>query len=269
MIAWITLLLIAMPVFCWAGNLITNGGFEEGTTGWEKVGGAKQVALDGAVAHSGKQSLRVSGAGGMRSCLVPYRGGTLKVSGWGKTERVVVGSKPWFKTALQLISYDKAKKSVGHSDVVLLDGTHDWTRFERTVLLSSEVAYVAVHCTLLGPDVQGCAWFDDIALEQLGVSKTRALDLQKATVTVKFHHDLGEFRHLWIGSDVGHMDRVTTSTQINAMRHARQFGFRYVRMHHCIHAPTSTRRMPQAIRFTLGTNSTNGSARSWTTACGR
>jgi xylan 1,4-beta-xylosidase len=33
------------------------------------------------------------------------------------------------------------------------------------------------------------------------------------------------------------MDRVATRTQIDAMRHARQFGFRYIRMHDCIHDP--------------------------------
>jgi len=157
-----------------------------------------------------------------------------------KTEEVVRGERSWNKAALQLIAYDENGDSAGHVDIALVEGTHDWTHHERTVLLSRDVARVAVHCHIWGEKARGTVWFDDISLEFLDDTKTfppRKLDLAKATVTVDFGEQRGPFRHLWIGSDVGHMDRVTSTTQVNAMRRARRFGFRYVRMHNCVHNP--------------------------------
>jgi hypothetical protein len=140
-----------------------------------------------------------------------------------KTENIVAGSKPWHKASLQVISYDENKKPVGHADIASVDATHDWTRYERTVLLSRSVAFVSVHCHTWGPDAKGTAWFDDISMEFLDDHRglpRRPVDLTKATVTVNFEKDLGEFRHLWIGSDVAHVDRVASPTQVNAMRYA-------------------------------------------------
>jgi len=124
--------------------------------------------------------------------------------------------------------------------IVLLEGTHDWTFHESTVLLSRDVAFVAVQCHLWGDDAKGTVWFDDLSLQLLddpGVLGRKPLDLEKATVTVDFAKDLGAFRHLWIGSDVGHMDRVVTPTPVDAMRYAHRFGFRYLRMHNCVYNP--------------------------------
>ncbi|UCH36264.1 MAG: hypothetical protein JSV65_07895 [Armatimonadota bacterium] len=225
-------------------GLIPNGGFEAGTAqaleGWERLPWGEGGAPDTGTSHSGGRALRVSAHGGMRSELVPYPGGRVKVIGWLRTENVVTGAQPWHKAALQLISYNATKEPVGHSDVALVDGSHDWTRHERTVLLSRDVAYVSVHCHLWGEQTTGTAWFDDISLEFLdepGTIPRKPVDLERATVTVDFARDLGEFRHLWIGSDVSYMDRVATPTQVNAMRHARRFGFRYLRMHDCVHDP--------------------------------
>jgi len=225
-------------------DLIANGGFEESTSetcpGWKRLSRGQGVGLDDAVKRSGKKSLRVSSHGGVRSQLVRYCGGRVRVAGWMKTENVVRGERAWNKAALQLIAYDENQKPAGHFDIALVEGTHDWTRHERTVLLSREVAHIAVHCHIWGAKARGTVWFDDISLELLDDAKTfppRKLDLAKATVTVEFGEERGAFRHLWIGSDVGHMDRVTSTTQVNAMRHARRFGFRYVRMHNCVHNP--------------------------------
>ena len=244
---WVVVLVIAAWIASAqpGANPIRNGGFEAGTAealpGWQRLPWGSGGAFDGQVSHSGKRSLRVSAPGGMRSALAPYTGGRIKVVGWMKTENVVTGpSAPWHQAALQIISYDAQRNAVGHSDVALVDGTHDWTRYESTVVLSRDVAYVSVDCHLWGEDATGTVWFDDISLElfdQPGSVRRRPLNLERATVTVDFHRDLGEFRRLWIGSDVSYMDRVATPTQIDAMRHARRFGFRYIRMHDCVHDP--------------------------------
>ena len=225
-------------------NMIANGVFEEGAIGalpgWQSCGG-EGVALDDRIFYSGRRSLRVSTPGGMRTELIPYHGGRIKVSGWMRTENVLTGpSAPWHKAAFQIVSYDSDSKPVGHFDVALVDGTRDWTRYEATELFSREVAFIAVHCIIWGPDTKGTVWFDDIEAEMLDSPESlqrRPLDLAKATLTVRFSKKMGEFRHLWAGSDVSYMDRVATPTQINAMRHARRFGFRYIRMHDCIHDP--------------------------------
>ncbi|MBI2297920.1 MAG: hypothetical protein HYU66_03025, partial [Armatimonadetes bacterium] len=178
---------------------------------------------------------------------VPYPGGRLRVSGWVKTADVVRGEAPWHLAALQLISFDAGGQAVGHHDVVLLGGTTDWTRYETTVLLSGAVAAVEVHCHLWGEKTRGRAWFDDVELEFLpgppGLLR-RKLDLARAEVTVDLGRDLGEFRHLWIGSDVGWSDRVLTPTQIDAMRVARMAGFRYVRLHDMVHNPRVYHELP-------------------------
>jgi len=239
------LLLAAAVVVAQPTPLTENAGFEEGDLdslpGWEKLPWAKGAELDSTVSHSGRRSLRVFASGGLRSRPVPYLGGRLHVTGWLKTGNVVTGaSAPWHKAALQLISYDAAGQGVGHFDVALVDGTTDWTRYEATALLSRDVASVSVHCHFWGDDVTGVAWFDDVSLEFLDDPKTldrKPLDLTQATVTVDFAKRMGEFRHLWIGSDVGWSDRVLSSTQVDAMRRAREVGFRYVRLHDCVHNP--------------------------------
>jgi xylan 1,4-beta-xylosidase len=225
--------------------LVPNGGFEAGTLealpGWEKLPWAKGVELDPEVRHTGARSVRVFAHGGVASTPVVYRGGRLRVTGWVRTDSVVTGaSAPWHKAALQLISYDAEGQGVGHVDVALIDGTTGWTRYETTVLLSRAVAAVEVHCHLWGEDAQGTVWFDDVSLELLddpSVVDRKPLDLAQATVTVDCGRALGPFRPLWIGSDVGWSDRVLSDTQINAMRIAREHGFRYVRLHDMVHNP--------------------------------
>jgi xylan 1,4-beta-xylosidase len=225
-------------------NQVRNGSFEEGTAeslpGWERLPWGKGSGLDEALAHSGRRSLRVPGHGGYRTDLIAYAGGRIQATGWMKTLAVVTGSRPWYKAALQVISYDRGRRPVGHHDVALVDGTHDWTPYSAHVLLSREVAYISVDCHLWGEDATGTAWFDDIGIEFLddpAVFARPPLDLARAAVDVDLDRDLGPFRHLWSGSDVGWMDRVDSDTQINAMRQARQAGFRYIRLHDCIFNP--------------------------------
>jgi len=226
------------------GSPVVNGGFEQGVgdaaAGWESLGGGGGV-LDEQTRHSGRRSLRVTGPGGVRSVFIAYRGGRVRVAGWMKTENVVTGpSAPWHKAALQIISYDANKRAVGHFDVELIDGTHDWERKEGVAVLSRAVAFVTINCHIWGPDAKGTVWFDDIDVEMLDRPeslKHKPQDMARATLNVDFGKDLGEFRHLWIGSDVCYADRVASDTQINAMRHARRFGFRYIRLHDCIHDP--------------------------------
>lgn len=177
-------------------NLITNGGFEKGTAesipGWTRFGQPDAVTIDRTEGRSGKASARAGAHGGLRSQLVRYRGQRVLVSGWIKTKAVVRGRRPWNKAALQLISYGKNRKSIGHSDVLLVEGTHDWAFYQRTFTLSHAVAYVAVHRHIWGPKARGTAWFDDLSLQLLDnpdALPPRERDLTQATVAIDFSNE--------------------------------------------------------------------------------
>ena len=238
----LTLAAIAACTAAGAQNLLANGGFEEGTDdlpGWSRQPWAKGVAVDPEESRSGTRSLRVFAPGGMQSDLVPYSGGRLRVTGWMRTDNVSRGAEAWHKAALQLISYDADRQAVGHVDIELLEGTQEWRRVQGTALLSRAVAFVAVVCHLWGEQTTGTAWFDDITLESLDpdLSAGPPLRTDSALLSVDFDADLGQFRHLWLGSDVSYSDRVLTSVQQEAMALARGIGFEVIRMHDCLHNP--------------------------------
>ena len=224
-------------------SLLENGSFETPAArtppGW-RGSFDDRCRLDDTVAIDGERSLRMARPGGMTTELVTYTGGRVLASGWVKTDSVERGEQPWHKAAIQVISYNADRKPVGHTDLALVDGTQDWTHYEGDVIYSRSVAFVAVQCHIWGPRTTGTAWFDDVKLALPDDPKTlgrKPLDLDTATVTVDFGRDLGEFRHLWLGSDVGWMDRVLTPTQMNAMNEVRKLGFRFVRLHDCIYNP--------------------------------
>lgn len=240
--------LLLLPGLALAGTAresLQNPGFEVGDAdrppGWQPLPYGETPRLDSELSHGGNRSLRVSAHGGMRSELVPYSGGRVMASGWMRTWAVVTGpSAPWHKAALQIISYDADRRPVGHFDVALVDGTTEWTRYEAMTLFSRAVAYLSLDCHLWGEDASGTVWFDDLSLQLLDdprLTRRKPLDLAQATVSADFSRRLGEFRHLWVGSDVSYSDRVVTDTQITAMRQAKAMGFRYVRLHDCLHNP--------------------------------
>ena len=226
-----------------SGSLVSNGSFEANAggalSGWKQLPRARWH-LDQTVSKVGRRSLRVSQPGGVVSELIPYSGGRVVASGWMKTRDVLGGRQPWHKAAIQIVSFDAAGKQVGHTDLALVDGTQDWTYYQGDAVYSRSVAFVAVKCHLWGEQTTGTAWFDGVSLElpdDPGTLARKPLDLTKATVTVDFARGLGEFRHLWLGSDVGWMDRIVTPTQANAVREVSKLGFRFVRLHDCIFNP--------------------------------
>ena len=241
---WLGLLITVPDALADRGqSLLGNGGFEaqaDGTLpGW-RGSLDERCCLDDMAAIAGERSLRLSRSGGMTSDLVPYAGGRVLVSAWVKTDNITRGEQPWHKAAVQIISFNAARERVGHTDLALIDGTQDWTHFKTDVIYSRSVAFVAVKCHLWGEQTTGTAWFDGVSLElpdEPGALARKPLDLTRATVTVDLAGDLGRFRHLWLGSDVGWMDRVVTPTQTNAVREVNKLGFRFVRLHDCIFNP--------------------------------
>jgi len=203
------------------------------------------VSLDHQVYHSGKTSIRVQSTGaaaneggmvGIGTKPVPYKGQLIKVSAWMKTKDVVIGSLDWLMAGIQVYSLNSDGKVIGHTDIVLKSGTNDWVEYKAEMRLSRTVAYVRLVCHLWG-DCKGTVWFDDVNFQLLDDKlslATRKVDMDKATATVDFSRRLGEFKHIWEGTDACYTDRAATESGINAMRQVKRMGFRYIRLHECI-----------------------------------
>ncbi len=240
----------AVAVFSAPARVDIKEGFEVSDLSqlknWEVMtADPSSVALDTTVSHSGKTSLRVqSGNGrgsedsrtGVSTPAIPYRGQLIKVSAWMKTQDVVAGTMDWLMAAVQVNSYDSGGRNIGHTDIMLKNGTSDWTEYRGEFRLSRTVKYVRLVCHMWG-DSKGTAWFDDISFElvedELSLAN-RVEDLGKATVTVDFGKSLGEFRHNWVGTDANYPDRAATPSGKAAMREAKKIGFKYVRLHECV-----------------------------------
>jgi hypothetical protein len=99
--------------------------------------------------------------------FIPVQG-KIQVSGWMKTNQVLVGKVGWYKARLYFSLYDKNHKPVmklssGHADVAMVSGTTPWTHYQWQGKLPDEVAYIRIVCTL--SHTTGIAWFDDIAVQ--------------------------------------------------------------------------------------------------------
>ncbi len=203
------------------------------------------VSLDQQIYHSKKTSIRVQSTGadaneggmvGIGTKPMPYSGQLIKVSAWMKTQDVVIGSMDWLMAGIQVYSMNSEGKVIGHTDIVLKSGTNDWAEYSAELRLSRTVAYVRLVCHLWG-DCKGKVWFDDVNFQMVDDKLSlapRKVDMDNATVTVDFSKSLGEFKHIWEGTDACYTDRAATESGINAMRQAKKMGFRYIRLHECV-----------------------------------
>ncbi|NOY81954.1 MAG: hypothetical protein GXP31_13235 [Kiritimatiellaeota bacterium] len=150
-------------------NLLTNGDVENGATGWEKIG--KGFAIDVAVAHRGKTSLRCSNAAreeisGARQLLelnqrVPV---PLVMRGWSRA-RDVSGIPDAGYSLYCDVEYTTDTRP-GRVDVPGLTvqfqtGTHDWVFGERTILPAAPIKWVKFYA-LFRRNHTGTVWFDDL-----------------------------------------------------------------------------------------------------------
>jgi len=93
--------------------------------------------------------------------------GTLqvKLSAALKTENVTSGKELWHKACIGLYFYDANKKYIyPHRTFVLIDGTHDWKKYQSTFTLPPNTKYVRVQLSLFY--CTGTVWFDDFKLER-------------------------------------------------------------------------------------------------------
>lgn len=151
-------------------NLLKNGGFEEGTSGWEKRPAGYSAQLDTAEAHSGEASFRFD-AREFTDCHIVQRVSIdprryYEISLWAKSE----GLRGYFYT--HLLPFNRHGVPIGWhganhaSEHHYVTGkTKGWERRVLTTRFSPQT-----HSMVIFPrvtDAIGTVWLDDIAIKPL------------------------------------------------------------------------------------------------------
>ena len=162
-------------------NLLTNGGFEQGTTDWTVIGQRAAVAVDEEVRHSGKRALRISATG---------RPGEVRVIAGAKVDPARkyrarfmaktrgVSHDPKLSNAdfvldmaasVGLVAYagDRGLDWCPTAEAVGLSGSSDWKGYSFDVMkLPPETTHVQLHL-LFHNGAVGSVWFDAIVLKEI------------------------------------------------------------------------------------------------------
>jgi hypothetical protein len=156
---------------------LTNGGFEDGLTGWEPGRGDGRTptdvaaTADAAVRHGGRAAaaLSVKGDPGVdvsrvltQSFLLRrYAGRTVRVSAYLKTK----GLDPRRGAAGLWIRIDGGRwQKAWNARGGALTGDNDWTPVKYVVKVPTDAVDAEVGANLIGP---GTVWVDDVAVEVL------------------------------------------------------------------------------------------------------
>ncbi|MCP4640415.1 MAG: hypothetical protein GY851_08285 [bacterium] len=172
------LALLAMAGPAWAANLLGNPGFEKlrgDTPDRWSVYVAPQEGAEGTVegdpVHAGKYAVRLhipqpydkEPANNWSQNVIEDVGGTsLRLSGYIRTHDAT-------EAAIWIQAFRRDPWTLMHMATTSTDtpvyGTRDWERVEMTVDVPKYTDFVVIRCVLLG---HGTAWFDDVALEEVG-----------------------------------------------------------------------------------------------------
>ncbi|HLK68621.1 MAG TPA: glycoside hydrolase domain-containing protein [Bryobacteraceae bacterium] len=144
-------------------NLVRDPGFEARSEAWMPAGDPQGSALDSAVAHSGKSSVRLTGSSpksttGVHQSIVfdPPLKRPLHVSGWSKALAAEISG------ACVIVvqgRYDDGTV-LPQQDTSFPAGTHDWQYAEMVVEAAKPLKSIEVIAVLA--QGKGTVWFDDI-----------------------------------------------------------------------------------------------------------
>ncbi|MCF6177496.1 MAG: beta-N-acetylglucosaminidase domain-containing protein [Victivallaceae bacterium] len=113
-----------------------------------------------------------SGKSGTVKCVsgfitIPTGTSEVQVSAWIKGKDIVKGtSRSWDKLLCSIQAYDQNKKKLRRWEVFLRDGSFDWTKIERKILLPPKVSFLKLDFRLLR--CTGTAWIDDVEITTVG-----------------------------------------------------------------------------------------------------
>ncbi len=149
-----------------ADNLLMNGSFEQGGTGWQQWGAvATEHSYAGAKAMQVKnRKAQWSGI----SQMVPILKGTTKItlSGWMKTDDVTVGNSFWEAAQMTIAFADENGTEYEYypEQTALVSGNSEWTHYERSYTIFNNAAQVKVLAAL--GNCTGSASYDKLSLTQ-------------------------------------------------------------------------------------------------------
>jgi hypothetical protein len=156
-LAW-AIALLGVSAFAADRNGLANPGFESGMEGWDTAGGPAGIAIDAGMAHSGKQSVRLSGrTAGVHQYLrfTEAFQHPVRVTGWNKADRV---------EGEALVMWIEGEYADGtkieRESVDFETGTHDWQYREFTFDPLKPVKSLEFVAVLI--QGSGTAWFDDL-----------------------------------------------------------------------------------------------------------
>jgi len=148
------------------GNLIVNSNFERGDHGWELINFGKDgtVAVDPAMLHDGKATLRVDSFGSMTFArqVIPVKAHTAyRLSGYVKVKDVhEIGGAGKAGANLILGSTQVASRAIS--------GTDDWQEISVDFDTQDKtVIRVGPAVGFYGNKITGTGWFSDLSLIEL------------------------------------------------------------------------------------------------------
>jgi alpha-L-arabinofuranosidase len=182
-------------------NVVPNPSFEDMNgavpAGWQipRYRGGAELTVD-AVAHSGKQSIRISsakGSGASWTAVVPVKPfSKYRLSGWIKTADVTTVDGKGAQLAIQ---------GMEALQTAPLTGTRDWTRVELVIDTDANDG-LRLNCALGDRgNATGTAWYDDVRMELLS---SRAL---KPRVSVDASKTLTPMSKYIYGQFIEHLGR--------------------------------------------------------------
>jgi hypothetical protein len=148
-------------------NAVTNAGFESGLELWNTAGGPDGIAIDSAVAHTGRQSVRLTGSqpdsvAGVHQFLdfqQPFEH-TIRVSGWSQSQGVELGREG---ACAVFVDGKYADGTPLERQGVSFDpGAHDWQYREFTLDPRKPVKSLELVAILIRG--KGTIWFDDLTV---------------------------------------------------------------------------------------------------------
>jgi xylan 1,4-beta-xylosidase len=209
----------------WAQNLISNPGFESGTTNWGLYTNGPSfitTQIDNTVAHSGNNSMRiivnhdtVAQTGVVYQIMKLKKGGHYLFDAFIKTDSVVNGGAVQY-----IILYLNGQRLYGEGGFTFDGTTSGWkeTDFRFYMPQNSDTLQLMI---ALGA-TNGTAWFDDLSLTEL-------TDTAYNQFSVDLTSPTGSNVNPFTSVNVGPTD--PTVSTLNLTPQFQQLGVEYVRTH--------------------------------------
>ncbi|MDA3962012.1 MAG: hypothetical protein PF961_14570 [Planctomycetota bacterium] len=143
-----------------AENLLTNGDFEAGTSGWSNNGGELSVVKDRAVSGQAlKISMKAPGERNISQKLsTPIAGQTLTISGKAFLDE----ANDWKPTLIYMFTQNAEFQKIDWKVLKMVQQADDWNSFSVDAAIPNEAVHVTIG--VFAKDSAGTIWLDDLSV---------------------------------------------------------------------------------------------------------